>query len=156
MPTKTRTPGLKRGAKTGEQGQKAFVPTEKQREWVQLQSAYGTPQQRMADKIPGGPISLDTLVRHFRAEIDEGIKTANAELGGVLYREAKKGNVRAIEQWFDRRGGPDWKRKVAQEHSGPDGGPIRYSDLSDEELDAKLKLLSEGKDVDGADTTQPE
>lgn len=151
MPTKIRTPGLRRGAPKGAtNGMPPFEPTPKQREMVALWSAYGTPQQKMADKLH---ISLDTLVRHFRAEIDHGIETANAELGGVLYNEAKKGNVRALEQWFDRRGGAQWKRRVNQEHTGADGGPIQYQELSDEEIDAKLNALRTGTIGDEQATT---
>lgn len=164
MPRKTINPGTdRRGAAKGSQnGQVPFVPTEKQREFVELQSAYGTPQEKIASnaifrtaKFPDG-ISMITLTRHFRKEIDEGIEAANATLGGVLFLEAKKGNVRALEQWFDRRGGAKWKRKVAQEHSGPDGGPIRYSDLTDEEIDAKLQALTTGSDVDSISEPGPQ
>lgn len=163
MPRKTINPGTdRRGAVKGAQnGQVPFVPTQKQREFVELQSAYGTPQEKMAAhkifhsrEFPDG-ISMITLTRHFRKEIDSGIEVANAQLGGVLFLEAQKGNVRALEQWFDRRGGAAWKRKVAQEHSGPDGGPIRYSDLTDEELNAKLKAMTEGSNVDGTDDSEP-
>jgi hypothetical protein len=116
-----------------------FIPTQKNREQVSLWAAYGKSQEWMANKLK---ISEDTLLNHFRKEIDEGIEYANSELGGVLYMEAKKGNIRALEQWFDRRGGHKWKRITGQEHSGPEGGPIRYTEMTDEELDARLKQLT--------------
>lgn len=146
MPRETRRgQGLsdRRGARKGRSGQEPFVATQKERESVSLWAAYGRTYDWMCSRIKrnGQAISEDTLVRHFRKEIDEGVKYANAEIGSVLFDQAKGGNVRAIEQWFDRKGGPEWKRKVAQEHSGPDGGPIRYSDATDEELDRRLKEL---------------
>lgn len=159
MPRKTINTDIdRRGAAKGSQnGQEAFVPTEKQRDKVIELAATGTPQERIGAhkffrnrKYPHG-ISLSTLTRHFREELDKGAIYANAKVGGVLFNQALDGNVRAIEQWFDRRGGQEWKRRVTQEHSGPDGGPIRYSDLSDEELDAKLKALSGDSPVETND-----
>lgn len=123
--------------------QKAHIPTEKQRELVAIWAAWGKSKEWMCNKLK---ISEPTLNNHYKKELEEGLEYANAELGGVLFNEARKGNVRALEQWFDRRGGEKWKRKTAQEHSGPGGGPIRYTDLSDEELDAKLKALTNGSD----------
>jgi hypothetical protein len=141
---------------------KAIEFTDKQREEVALLAAYGTPYEKICKhKIfrtrerPDG-ISEDTLVKYFRPQLDKGLEYANAELGGVLFLEAKKGNVRAIEQWFDRRGGQQWKRKVAQEHSGPDGGPIRYTDLTEEELDAKLEALAQAAEEDGIRVNRPD
>jgi hypothetical protein len=132
-----------------------FVPTEKQREFVALEAAYGKSLEWICNHLPGakGQLCEQTLKTHFQKEIDEGVDYANAQLGGVLFAQARAGNVRALEQWFDRRGGTTWKRKVTQEHSGPDGGPIRYSDLSDEELEAKLNELrqaSNGNDSSNA------
>ena len=161
MPKKTINADVdRRGSRKGQDKQVEFVPTDEQREFVTLQAGFGTPQEKIAaNKVfrtkdfPDG-ISLSTLTRHFRLELDEGVELANAELGGVLFAEAKKGNVRALEQWFDRRGGPKWKRRVNQEHTGADGGPIKYQDLSDEEIDAKLKALGEDPAEEDDDSTR--
>lgn len=160
MPRTTRQgQGLddRRGARKGRSGQEPFVATQKERENVSLWSAYGHTYEWMCARIKrnGRPISEDTLVRHFRTEIDEGVKYANAELGGVLYAQAKSGNVRALEQWFDRKGGADWKRRTEQARTGADGGPIRYSDVSDEELDRRLRELEEKEKGNGSDSAQP-
>jgi len=159
MPRETRKgQGLpdRRGAPKGSQeGVSKFIPTENQREYVALHAAYGTPYVKICSgkpfrsrQRPDG-ISEDTLVRHFRAELDEGLEIANAQLGSALFNQAKSGNVRAIDSWFDRRGGNKWKRVVGKELGGPDGGPIRYSDMSDEEIDARLEQLEKKKDGDG-------
>lgn len=158
MPRETRQgKGLpdRRGSRKGRSGQEPFVPTEKERESVRLWAAYGHTYEWMCKRIKrnGKEISEDTLVRHFRKDIDEGVKFANAQLGGVLFAQAKGGNVRALEQWFDRKGGPEWKRKVAQEHSGPDGGPIRYQEMTDEDINRRLKELEERDH--GGDSAQP-
>lgn len=131
-----------------------FEPTEKQREFVALESAYGKSMEWICNHLPGAKgICEVTLRQYFRKELDEGVEYANAQLGGVLFAQAKAGNIRALEQWFDRKGGSAWKRKVAQEHSGPNGGPIQYTDLTDEEIEAKLKALTEGSRDNSTDTS---
>jgi AraC-like DNA-binding protein len=120
----------------GKIGNPPFEATAEQREQVCEWAAAGVTQATMAAKLG---ISEDTLARHFRKELDDGLAVANAELGSVLYKKAKDGDIRAIEQWFDRRGGPEWKKKTALEHTGANGGPIEYRDLTEEELDARIE-----------------
>jgi hypothetical protein len=134
----------------GRIGQPPFKATDKQRELVLSHAACGTPRHIIADEIG---ISEDTLTRHFRKELDDGLPRANARLGGVLFKAAEKGDMRALEQWFDRRGGAEWKKKTALEHSGPNGAPIEYRDLSDEELEARIAAKLNGN-VDGARPTR--
>ncbi|MFW5400530.1 terminase small subunit, partial [Yersinia sp. 1252 StPb PI] len=38
-----------------------------------------------------------------------------------------------------------FKENVKNEHSGPNGGPIQYTDLSEEELEDRLKELGHGR-----------
>lgn len=119
----------------GKIGNPPFEPTEDHRRIVLTGAAFGTPYPIIADEIG---ICEDTLRKYFRRELDEGLPRANARLGGVLYKKAEAGDQKAIDSWFDRRGGSEWKKKSALEHSGPDGSPIEYSDLSEEELDARI------------------
>ena len=99
----------------------------------------------MADRIG---VNVDTLRKHFRAELDEGTDFANAALGEVLYKKALMGDTKCIENWFDRRGGSEWRKRTASETSGPDGGPIQVaatarrdmSLLTTEEIEALERL----------------
>ena len=95
-------------------------------------------------------INVDTLRKHFRAELDEGTDFANSALGEVLYRKALTGDVKSMENWFDRRGGAKWRKRTASETSGPDGGPIQVaamarrdlSHLTTEEIEALERLTA--------------
>ncbi len=40
---------------------------------------------------------------------------------------------------------------VRREHSGPNGGPIEYANLSEEEIDARLAALASGVGEDGSE-----
>lgn len=125
-----------RGAKArGKIGNPPFVATKEQREIVIMGSACGRTHAMIAELLG---ISDDTLTRHFRKELDEGLEVVNARLGNKLYEGALSGDAKKLEMWFDRRGGPNWRKKTGVEHSGPNGAPIEYHDLSDEELDARI------------------
>lgn len=43
--------------------------------------------------------------------------------------------------WLKNRQKENWRDKQDHEHSGPDGGPIEYRNMSDAELAAKIKKL---------------
>ena len=127
-------------------GTPPFVATDEQRRLAMIFAAAGHTQKTIAAKLG---ISIDTMQRHLKTEWDEGRGFANSMLGEVLFKEAMKGDVQAIREWFDRRGGPEWRRRVASEHSGPDGSPIRLepvpprrdlSHLSEEELEQFHRL----------------
>jgi hypothetical protein len=122
-------------------GNPPFVPDEEQRKLVMMLAASGHTQITAAARLR---ISVDTLQRHLKGEFDEGRDFANSSVGEVLLRRALKGDVRAIDSWFDRRGGPEWRKRTANELAGPGGGPIRLtaepprrdlSHLSEEELE---------------------
>lgn len=135
---KGKTAGITGKNGGGSIGQAKFEPTQDQRDLVMMAAACAKPQYAIAAALG---ISEDTLQRHFRQELNGGVDLANAALGSVLYEEAKKGDVRAIETWFDRRGGANWKKKTGLEHTGANGGPIEYRDLSDDEINARLDSL---------------
>lgn len=43
--------------------------------------------------------------------------------------------------WLKNRLPDEWRDRKAVEHSGPDGGPINFANLPDEELTARIKTL---------------
>ena len=103
-------------------------------------------------------VNVDTLRKHFRPELDEGTDFANSALGEVLYRKALSGDIKAIENWYDRRGGSGWRKRTASETSGPDGGPIQVaatarrdmSHLSTEDIEAFERLTAKLEQSDAA------
>jgi hypothetical protein len=136
-------PGVRSSGPTqkGRIGNPPFVATDEQRDKVVLLAAVGTLQRLIADELG---ISVDTLERHFRAELDEAAVRANAKVGKTLFEGAIEGDAKKIEMWLDRRGGPDWRKRTGLEHTGANGGPIEYRDLSDEEVEARINALLSG------------
>ena len=136
-------------------GRPSFLATDGQRKMVMILCASGHTQATMAVRIG---INADTLRKHFRAELDEGTDFANSALGEVLYRKALTGDVKSMENWFDRRGGAKWRKRTASETSGPDGGPIQIaatarrdmSHLSTEEVEAFERLTARLEEGDAA------
>lgn len=73
---------------------------------VQALSAVGVRYEDIATKLD---ISADTLVKHYRRELDLGRIEANASVAQTLYQSAKKGNVVAAIFWMKTRAG--WREK---------------------------------------------
>lgn len=111
----------------GKIGNPKFVPTDEQRALVLSHAATATPYPIIAEELK---IGESTLKRYFAKELEQGLPRANSRLGGVVYKEALAGNLRAVEMWFDRRGGVEWRKKSGVELSGPNGGAIRHEELS--------------------------
>lgn len=66
-------------------GRPPFDPTEEQRLHVKLHTAYGTPQRAIAEILH---ITLPTLRRHFKRELDIGNHEANATVANSVYQQA--------------------------------------------------------------------
>lgn len=87
----------------------------------------GRPKRRLIDEV------LNELLLTEDSKVAEAI--ARALLG-----KAKAGDLRAIQLVVERVQG---RPKQAMELSGIDGGPMRFEDMSDEQLDYRLKELLE-------------
>ena len=98
---------------------KLHKPTEKDRETVKRLSALGVPHEDIATRLK---ISADTLVKHYKDELDEGRIDANATIAGTLFQQAKKGNTAAAIFWLKTRA--RWKETQAHEVSGANGQPL--------------------------------
>jgi hypothetical protein len=111
-----------------------YEPTQTNRDLVKQASAAGVSHKLMASRLG---IDGNTLRKHFGSELDEGMFKAHAAVGGgivtmCLYSPDPK--IRAeMSKWYSARQ-MGWKETVAQEHSGPDGGPIETEDVSAREL----------------------
>jgi hypothetical protein len=91
-----------------------FKPTNAQRALVKKLSGYGIPQDSIraliVNSLTGEPISLPTLHKNFRTEIDRGMVDANQKVIGALYKSAIGGNVTAQIFWAKTRCG--YREKV--------------------------------------------
>lgn len=108
----------------GEVGRPPHVPTDKDRRVVEMMTAGGITQEGIARAIG---ISVDTLVKYYREELDTALDKANAQVAGSLFKKAisdnHPGGVTAAIFWMKTRG--RWKEANALEVSGADGGPVR-------------------------------
>jgi hypothetical protein len=85
-----------------------FRPTEEQRRMVKSLSAFGVPQEQMANRM--GIRSPKTLRKHFRDELDGGALEANSKVAKTLFDMATSGQVPAATMfWLKCRAG--WKER---------------------------------------------
>jgi uncharacterized protein YjcR len=92
------------------------IPTEETRKLVRSLSAVGIKYVDIAGKLE---ISDDTLVKHYKKDLEDGRTDANASIGQTLFQQAKNGNTAAAIFWLKTRAG--WKETNAVEHSGEVG-----------------------------------
>lgn len=114
--------GTPKGAGTvrasgGKIGNPPFEATAEQRKLVESHAAVGTPHEIIAELLD---ISADTLVRHFRKELDQGLARMNSRIGGLVAKAALGGCKTRQIFWMKTRAG--WATR--HELSGPGGGPI--------------------------------
>lgn len=98
---------------------KLHTPTEETRKLAKTLAAVGIRHEDIATKLE---ISADTLVKHYKRELDEGRVDANAAIGRSLYEQAKTGNTTAMIFWLKTRAG--WKETDRHEIAGADGGNL--------------------------------
>lgn len=110
-------------------GRKPHEPTRAQRKTVLEWTRVGMPQESIARFLE---ISLETLEKHYRRELDIGADQANAKVANKLYTRAMAGDVAAIIWWSKTR--LRWAEKRQTEISGPEGKPIELSKVSDLDL----------------------
>lgn len=128
-----KTTKAKRKPGQPKRGPLPWEPTEQERLTVELGIANGFTREQVAKAIRK---SVDSLERHCAQELENGDIRAGIKISGALMGKAMKGDVGAIVWWEKtRRGMKDLSRL---EHTGKDGGPIEYKDLSDEEVEARI------------------
>lgn len=97
-------------------GQPAHKPTANQRDMVKTLTAFGIQQDLIAKKIK---ISVPTLEKHYRDELDFGMMDANAAVAGALFKTATNakitGHVTAGIWWTKARMG--WKETQVVENA---------------------------------------
>ncbi len=118
---KTR-PDDRRGGTPGIPGQPAYTPSHDEREKVR-DYARVCNEDQIAILLG---ISVSTLQRHFKAELEQARAQTSALIGSKLIAQALSGDKTAMIFYLKTRGG--WAQK--HEIAGKDGGPIRTFDLS--------------------------
>lgn len=143
--------GMQKGQKKGansrigflaQSGQKniggKFNPTDKDRNDVELMSAYGLPQRVIASVLK---ITTMTLSRHFQYELDCGLHLKNNRVAKSLYMAAvKDGNVAAQMFWLRCRAG--WRSNDEVPVAPLPPPQVDYSKLTVSELKNLQELLS--------------
>ena len=92
------------------------IPTDESKKLVRSLSAVGIKYVDIASKLE---INDDTLVKHYKKDLEDGRTDANASIGQTLFQQAKNGNTAAAIFWLKTRAG--WKETNAVEHSGEVG-----------------------------------
>lgn len=113
------TPRL-RAVRPGE-GRQPFVPTDAQRDLVEVWRGTGIAPEDIARQIG---ISLHTLRKYFPDEMAHGQTTLISKIGGKVVAEALSGNFQAMKFYLANFGEGRWTEKSKVEHSGSDGGPL--------------------------------
>ena len=115
-----------------------FEPTGDQRRIVEQLAGLGVPQPDMCALVldaRGKPICDRTLRKYFARELAQGEVSANSRVAQSLLRKATGGDTIAAIFWLKCRA--RWKEQAqALELSGPGGGPLRYREMTDAELEA--------------------
>jgi len=125
-------------------GSKPFEPTPEQRRQVEIMVSIGITQEqicRMICKPNGKPITLKTLEKHFRKEIDTGAANLRTEVGNFMISVIKGSNpppgftpirdekVRGSMMELFAAAQLGWRKTVRTEHAdatGPDGKPVPF------------------------------
>jgi hypothetical protein len=98
---------------------KEHIPTDETRKLVRSLSAVGIKYVDIAGKLD---ISDDTLVKHYKKDLENGRIDANASIGQTLFQQAKDGNTAAAIFWLKTRA--QWKETQVNELVNSDGTPL--------------------------------
>jgi len=93
-----------------------YQPTDNNRRQVESWSGVGITQEQMAALLE---IDVDTLVKYYRKEIDQGKAKACASIGSSFYQKAKDGDTAAMIWWTKSQMG--WKGEKVIDHTSSDG-----------------------------------
>lgn len=140
-PEKTRKFG---GAQPGA-GRPPFVPTDADRKLVRKLSGLGLPVQQIRMLVRPKGIAVDTLLDHFRVELDEGKADTGWKIANALFTKAMKGDTTAMIWWTKTQ--MRWSETQKLEVTGKDGGPMQTVDLSKLSTDTLLELSKAMQDA---------
>jgi hypothetical protein len=132
----------------------SIYPKTRAKPIVESAAAFGITQDDIATHLG---INGDTLRKHYRKELDEGVFKAHMKVGGVILDLALRSKdetvkFRAASFYAARRMG--WKETTTQENVGKDGGPIETKDVS--AVDVIRARIAEASARLGSDLSEPE
>lgn len=104
------------GVKKRKPGNQPYEATDEARTKVRLWAAVGTTQEVIASELG---ISVDTLARYYRAELDEASARGVANVAANLYNKAMSGDVTSMIFYLKTRG--RWREKAS---AGDDENPL--------------------------------
>jgi len=122
-------------------GRPRFEPSEEQRRNVEIMTGLGIPQTDICLMVrgpKGKPISLATLEKHFRKEIDTGATNLRTRVGNfmiatIMGTKPSEGfapitdeKVRGSLLELFAAAQLNWRKTVRQEHANADGKPFVY------------------------------
>ena len=122
-------------------GRPRFEPTEEQRRNVEIMTGLGIPQTDICLMVrgpKGKPISLATLEKHFRKEIDTGATNLRTRVGNFMisvimgsdpppgFTPITDEKVRGSLLELFAAAQLNWRKTVRQEHANADGKPFIY------------------------------
>lgn len=81
-------------------GKPAHVPTPESRKQVAAMISFGIPQEEVC-KVIG--VSVKTLYKYYREEIDTAAAKANAKVASMLYTKCMKEDTASIIFWLKTR-----------------------------------------------------
>jgi hypothetical protein len=140
-------------------GRPPFEPTKDHRETVKAMVAFGIPYAEICLCITNpqtnAPIGTETLMKHFREEIDTAATRANSKVTESLFMNATGGggqgnwrdaNMTAAIWWTKCRMG--WKETIREEHTGPDGKPIETVHVIERRIVTTENEISDARPID--------
>jgi hypothetical protein len=92
--------------------QKAYEPTDKDRNIVKIAKAAGCKEESIAKMLS---IDLKTLKKYYRDDLDHGTDELTRNVAGALYKNAIGGNVTAQIFWLKTRAG--WRETEIHEQA---------------------------------------
>lgn len=91
-------------------------PTDKLRGEVAALTSFGNTQEEIAAHLS---ISVDTLTKYYREELDNSVVRANAKVAAKLFRKATEGDdLSAMIFWLKTRA--KWREKDEQQTTPAD------------------------------------
>ena len=118
-------------------------PSGEQRKTARLLSGFGIHQEQIAAELA---VSLPTLHKHYRDDLDAGMRQANARVVQNLFKKATGDTPQAVTAaifWTKARMG--WQDRIAHEVTGKDGGPIQMNiETAHDRIKRRIERLSAG------------
>lgn len=121
---------------TGKTGPKPWSPSAADRTQIEAYVACGLTQEQISGLVG---VSTDTLQRHCRLELDNGLVHANAKVAATLFQKAMAGDNSCMIFWLKTRAG--WRDVSAVEVTGKDGAAIEVIDATAAAFDSRIAGL---------------